>query len=461
MGNATSVKSLPQPFSPPSSDTTHRISHLHHAGEQGVGIQRKTMTPEEVVDVARGLISPVAVPEGGFNGAELKRRKSAGASSRRSFGGKETSAPEKPPMALEPVEYVQLDDETLLPYVERPAEVSELLKHPSNEKLFNTLKAAFPKDAAREHWMALDPEEWRWDELIKHLTTLSRVECPDYAWVFRARQAVRARSVALWEKVGVCLGCDGELLNAGGEDGLPPSWGGLSLGEEGEYDPSQNQVWIEGLEAVDPEEQERMEKALREEFGEIVEDEGEQAAAGMTALLGTIGEGEEEVSVGRPKLTTAQQAANKAANLSDPLLSPSVEFQSATLPRANSRSPRSPSNRPIRSRSFVGLQILTSPNMAQHAFPRSPSSLTPGVNVASLPVFDRGPGSPLFPSGFASLSAEPNLGRSASVGIAGGIKAAPDEFGRGGGGRSWSGLRRKGSGAGLSESELCLRGCVC
>ena len=477
ISNPASLKTLPQPFSRHGPDAVNRVTGL---GGQEIGPQRKAMSPEEVVDIARSLMSPVVIPEGGFKGAELKRRKSAGATSSRrgsELSMSSTTSPEKPPLALEPVEYVQLDDETLLPFVDRPAEVLELISHSSNEKLFKLLKAAFPKAPLRQHWMALSPAEWNWDEFIKHLSTLTRVECPDYAWVFRARQAVRARSVALWEKLGTCLGCDGDLLNAGGEDGLPASWGGLGLGEEGDYDPSANQVWIEGLTAMDARaERKEAERQLKDAFGDIVEDEGEQASAGMTALLGTVGE-EEEEAAGRPRQTTAQREANKRNNPIDPMTSPS--FLSRSLPRDVSASrsaasslggspytPHSPpkfasaasrdrdhdeARKSTRSRSFVGLQILTSPQQQRGSFPKSPSQLTPSSGQTPLPVFDRDPGNPLFPSSFSSLSVEPNLGRTASIGIGGGIKAAPEGFGRGGG--RWGMGGRKQSGAGLSESE--------
>jgi len=428
-------------YSPGGPDAVHRITQLYGT-DNDVGIQRKTLTPEEVVEVARGLSSPVMVPEGGFKQTELKRRKSAGPANRRTQ--QEAAQPENPPVALEPVDYVQLDDETLLPFVDRPAEVAELLKHPSNEKMFKALRAAFPKTPARQHWQAMKPEEWNWDEFCMHLTILSRAECPDYAWVFRARQAVRQRSVALWEKVGVCLGCDGDLLNAGGEDDIPPSWGGLGLGEEGEYDPSQNQVYIAALEAMDPEERERAERELREEFGEIAEDDSE-SAAGMAALLelAVIGEGDEGTRIGgRP---TIPQNPPK----------PSRHGKSASIAHYGEIG-RSPV-RPSRNRSFVGLQILTAPASQpnQSPLPRSPSVVQTPALGASMPIFERGPGSPLFPSSFSSLSVEPNLGRSASVGLAGGMRVSPLEYrGADEGGRRWSAIQRKPSGAGLSESEL-------
>ncbi|WVQ97991.1 hypothetical protein IAU59_005111 [Kwoniella sp. CBS 9459] len=447
----TTAKSpLPEPGS------LHRVHSLHGERDEK-GIQRKIFSPDEVVDIAKSLSSPVLMPEGGFKGAELKRRKSAGASSRP--GTKEA---EKPPVALEPVEYVQMDEDVLLPYVERPAEIEELVNHPANQKLFKLLKAAFPKDAARPNWRELAPEQWNWEEFMNHLTKIDRAESPDYDWIFRARQAVRARSVALWEKLGICLGCDGDLLNAGGEDDIPRSWGGLGLGDEGEYDPTMNQVWIEGLEAVDSNARAKAEQDLAAAFGEIVEDEGEQASAGMTALLGgmdSIGEGEDEGAssgsgrgggglgqAARAIPTTAQKAGN--SHKVDPMLSPSAQFHSP--PRAPQAAKQS------RSKSFVGLQICTSPTAASNQYvPRSPSSQlqTPVLGTATLPVYERGPGSPLFPSSFSSLSAEPNLGRSASVAIAGGGRPPPpvqDEFSR----FDRRGLMRKPSGAGLSESAI-------
>ncbi|WWD21435.1 hypothetical protein CI109_105920 [Kwoniella shandongensis] len=448
---------------PDANEGLHRVQSLH---SEEKGVQRKVYSPDEVVDIARSLSSPVMIPEGGFKGAELKRRKSAGASSRR---GVKDSPEDRPPVALEPVEYVQMDQDVLLPFIDRPAEVTELIDFPANQKLFNLLKAAFPKDPARPNWREISPEEWNWEEFIKHLTKIDRGESHDYDWIFRARQAVRKRSVALWEKLGICLGCDGDLLNAGGEDDIPPSWGGLGLGDEGEYDPSMNQVWIEGLEAVDPDQEAaKAERDLLESFGEIVEDEGEQAAAGMTALLGpldTISRGGSDIaskgshySSSPGRMTPAQRAGNK--DKVDPFTSPSTQFNSLRHEPAQSFS-RSPAKagkgaRESRSKSFVGLQICTSPiSGANQILPRSPGSQlqTPvlGSN-APLPVYERGPGSPMFPSSFSSLSVEPNLGRSASVAVGGGVRppAVQDDFTT----FSRRGLVRKPSGAGLSESAI-------
>ena len=299
--------------------------------------------------------------------------------------------------------------------------------------MFKALRAAFPKTLPKQDWQHSKPEDWNWEQFCLHLTTLTRAECPDYAWVFRARLAVRQRSVALWEKVGVCLGCDGDLLNAGGEDDIPMSWGGLGLGEEGEYDPSGNQVFIAALEAVDPAERERAESELREEFGDFVEDDG-----ALVAMMETVGE--------HPRPT------GRATSRHDPP-------KTRTDPVAQYGDlGRSGKTRPQRSRSFVGLQILTSPkNHPQANVPRSPGVAQTPASGTALPIFERGPGSPLFPSSFSSLSVEPNLGRSASVGLGmaggGGIRVSSAEFEEGGEGRRWSRIQRQASGAELSESE--------
>lgn len=504
----------PVPSAPSTaSDATNRISSYGDDAQA----RAKNYTPDEVLDMARSLASPVLMPTGlsAPKGADLKRRKSAGASLGRSYGSytnpglslsssvssTHSPSPEKQSAALEPVEYVQLDDETLLPYVDRASEVKELMAHPGNVKIFDMLRAAFPKDAARANWKNLPPTEWYWDELVLHLTTTDRIECPDYTWVLRARTAVRRRSVALWEKVGTCLGCDDRLLQAGSEDpDGSATWGGL--GDEEDYEPFRGQVWIEGLSPVDPDEAERAERRFREEFGEIVEDD-DAATAGMTALLGTIGEGDEGSGNG-PGLSGQKGGIKRNTNLQQQSQTPAQ--------RAGSRHQRDPLNSPAnhttalpgispsgggahagspelvgtgtgkrtasRSKSFVGLTIhsgsITSPPSFSRerglglagsgmgmggmgmSMSRSPM-FTPDAEMA-MPTYDRGPGQALFPTGFASLSAEPNLGRAAS-GLVGGIKPQvvpsafsyrPGEAEMGmGGGR----LMRRKSGTGLSESE--------
>ena len=462
-----------------SYDNAHRIQDL----------KAKAMSPEQIFELANSLKSPVAIPEGGFKGAELKRRKSAGSSvSRRSshsLSGMAEISPADPPVALEPVEYVQLDDDVLLPFVDRPEEVADLIEHPANETLFSMLKTTFPKAAPRDHWQALSPEEWNWKEFNRHLA-LSRAECPDYQWIFRARQACRRRSVALWEKLGVCFGCDGDLLNAGGEDGLPSTWGVGPHDRDHDDDESEEyghtQVWIEGLQAVDPEEAERNERAFASAFGEVVEDDERATGLGMGSM-GAIGEDEEEIKdLTSHRKTPSQRAGNQASIdpfTTSPNRRPSLHLaglgQSPTS--ASTTGPRS-----VRSKSFVGLTIQTSPRLGSSggSFVRSPSGsyspinpmsmsmsmssspgLTPTLGHGGGQVYqnERGPDAPLFPGSFKNLSVEPNLGRVAGVGgtpgVPGGKGAGVNNPLAAGGNGKWK-LNRKHSGAGLSESEFAF-----
>jgi hypothetical protein len=418
------------------------------------------MTPDAIFELANSLSNPVAIPEGGFKGAELKRRKSLGAGSRRSssshsVAGMAEPSPSKPPLALEPVEYVQMSDEELLPFVDRPEEVDELLKHENNVKWMGILKAAFPKGSARDHFQALSPEEWNWEEFMRHMH-LPRTACPDYNWIFRARQACRKRSIAHWEKLGTCLGCDGDLLNAGGDDGLPSTWG---IGPDDTDDEDDyiggNQVWIQGLEAVDPEEAERAEREFAGAFGDIVP---ESPGVGL-GMMGAIGEDEDEEET--PSSSTPAQRAGNHASI-DP-------FNSTTHSRSMSNA--SNSSRPVKPHQNVGLTICTSPRLGsssgsiiktpQHSHSISLSSHPSPHREKHHPVYqpDRGIEQPLFPGSFNTLSIEPNLGRAAEKGVTPGVPGGKGAvvsipLAPGGGGR-W-GLNRKASGAGLSESKSII-----
>ncbi|TYJ51404.1 hypothetical protein B9479_008026 [Cryptococcus floricola] len=457
--------------------SAHRVESRSGNGRN---VQKdKLFSPEQVVELARSINSPKTAS------SPLHRAKSA--RSLRSFGSFDGS-PERPQAELEPVEYMQMEEDVLLPFIDRPSEVADLIVHPSNTKLFALLRAAFPKEPARPEWASLDPAQWRWDEFLLHLTQVPRSDVDDYDWVFKDRQAVRSHSVALWEKLGTCLGCDEALLNAGSEDGSPNTWAGLGLDDDGdgEQDAADGHVWIEGLAAEDQTERAHAERQLRDAFGGIVEDEGEAAAAGMTALLGPVGEAEKG-----GELTPAQRAGQR--DRIDPMgtgtglgLGGITESPVDTTFKSVSHSPTTSTAPPRQSRpSFVGLQICTSPSNG-HSFPRSPSLTTtslsaslsasaqntspPSPSLSTSPhiplySYDRDPGNPLFPSSFSTLSLEPNLGRRASSSVNGG---AGGMCGRGGGGAVpmredvVGELRRKGLGfggrkasqAGLSESAI-------
>jgi hypothetical protein len=400
------------------------------------GIQRKTLSPEEVVELAKSLNSPTmdAPPN-------LQRRKSLGASSKKV---------QEEIQSLEPVEYVQLDEDTLLPFVDRPAEVLELMQHPSNQALFDNLKAAFPRAPARQNWSELLPNEWNYDEFVQHMTTVDRITCPDWAWATRAREAVRQHSIALWEKLGICLGCNADLLNAGdsiGED----NWGGLGLGDLD--DPNvQSQVWVEGLMAGERTPELSMtptplsaldDRAQLPDFAEFSDEETMPSMGGME----TIGEDEDELSktasnsrqASTEKRPTPAQVAGGRGPMIDPFSSPDRQ----TTALHDDPQPRA------RSKSSVGLQILTSPSIPHTAMFHSPSS----HRNKGFIEHDRQIGDPLFPSSFSNVGLAPSLGRKASH-----VDAGPEMMPLAGAYGKSLGFSRKVSAAGLSESE-CWDSC--
>ncbi|WVQ76109.1 hypothetical protein IAR50_005751 [Cryptococcus sp. DSM 104548] len=461
---STRPSALPVPEAV-NKGSAHRVeSRSSHRNVQ----KDKMFSPEQVVELARSINSPKAAA------SPLHRAKSA--RSLRSF----ENSPEKEQAELEPVEYVQMEEDVLLPFVDRASEVADLIAHPSNVKLFALLRAAFPKEPARPNWQTLNPEEWRWDEFLLHLTQVNRDDVDDYDWVYKDRQAVRKHSVALWEKLGTCLGCDEELLNAGSEDGSPNTWAGLGLDEDGEQDGNDGHVWIEGLAAQDQTERAHAERQLRDAFGGVVEDEGEAAAAGMTALLGPIGEDK------GGELTPAQRAAQKdkidpmggglgLGGLGEIPESPVEYTRHRKSSSLHSTSPTMSTSARQGRPSFVGLQICTAPSNGR-SFSRSPSLTTTSLSTSAhntcppspslsttshLYTYDRDPGNPLFPSSFSNLSLQPNLGRRASSSLNGGaggmggkggaVPMREDVVGE---------LRKKGLGgrkysqAGLSESAI-------
>lgn len=340
---------------------------------------------------------------------------------------------------------------------------------------------------------------------------ISRAECDDFNWIRKARQAIRARSEAMWERLALLLGVDPDMANMGEEydevfgpggalgdvfdsDATTPSMGLASpmlytmhddrfgfIGDEH----SRDQVWVEGLEAAASSPSDgNDDETPAGSFGNRKARLSDDAASGLQlsdtwseprslsplpvvpGAMETIGEGEEDAghragtrSTG--KLTTAQRAAEEKNK--DP-------FMMSPSPRDSPLGRYVPTTQKSRARSFVGLQICTMPSLPatlpNDYYRRDGDHSGFQQADANMPHLERGPGNPLFPASFSSLSLAPTLpnnnpalkragtmapGRAGASSGSGSQASTPK---MGGGGRPpWTELMRRKSRGGLSESK--------
>lgn len=113
-----------------------------------------------------------------------------------------------------PAVFTPMPDGVLLPFVDRPAEVTQLLNELPTCRLFQLLKALFPESmhAMKEgEENQEDPTKWTFARLSQHLMESTRMECDDKSWVGLARTCIRTRSEALWERFKGALGVPAEL----------------------------------------------------------------------------------------------------------------------------------------------------------------------------------------------------------------------------------------------------------
>ncbi|KAJ9093928.1 hypothetical protein QFC19_008162 [Naganishia cerealis] len=527
---------------------------------------QKMLSPEQVVEIAESLKSPIMKSDdddavfsssvGGrlsrnssYSRRNLKRSGSGGSLNKGSFNrgrfsgdlsftphDEEVSAPPASvaappePMELEPMEYVEMNEDVFLPYIDRPAEVAELLDLPSNRELLEVIRPTFPVESAAanpadpEAWRQVRPEEWTWSEFREGHLMVTRAECDDFDWIRKARQALRARSECLWERFGLLLGVDPDMMNMGEEyddvfapggalgdvfdsDTTSPSLGIASpavfmshddrfgfIGDENARD----QVWVEGLEANGSPSSfnaSNEEDSAAASFGDRKTRMSDDGLAGLqlygtgpearsaspppgaAGAMETIGEGEEEghslATRTKPRLTPAQRAA--AEPTEDPFgkSNPSSTPLSLTSdsPLGSSLLGKSaPISRKPRTKSFVGLQIHTMPSLPttlpNYDYQRDRDHSGFQQADANMPHLERGPGNPLFPASFASLSLAPTLpnnnpalkrasflaaSNAAAQSNASGSQANTPKMGNGR--PPWTEFARRKSRGGLSESE--------
>lgn len=387
--------------------------------------------------------------------------------------------------------------------------------------LVDFLSSAFPTESSAdpndpEGWRRVRPEEWTWQEFKNGHLMASRAECDDFDWIRKARQAVRARSEALWERVGLLLGVDAEMINMGEEyddvfapggalgdvfdsDATTPSMGVASPAMYSVHDDrfgfigdehARDQVWVEGLQAVSssPSETDNDDDTPAGSFGNRKPRPMVNASPGLQLSgtgseprslsplpglpgMDTIGESDDEPpQLGGQsmsgKLTTAQRAAQ------EPVQDPFGRTPPTPASLVGDLSRSLPGIQKPRTKSFVGLQIFTMPSLPttlpNEYYRRDGDHSGFQQADANMPHLERGPGNPLFPASFSSLSLAPTLPnnnpalkRSSSMaqgraGASSGSGSQASTPKMGGGRPPWTELMRKKSRGGMSESELCV-----
>lgn len=171
------------------------------------------MSPEQLVDLARQSTSPRYVPP-------------------------PSSAPSTPhPLALAspgglsghvagtmtaPATFTPLPDDIYLPFIDRPAEVAQLISIPPTTKLFSLLAQTFPRKQGPEDIndsiFSADPAKWSFGTLRLWLTTVDRPTASDALWVRNARKCVLSHSELIWERLKGALGVPPELEVDGQDD---------------------------------------------------------------------------------------------------------------------------------------------------------------------------------------------------------------------------------------------------
>ncbi|KAG7443542.1 uncharacterized protein BT62DRAFT_316311 [Guyanagaster necrorhizus] len=119
--------------------------------------------------------------------------------------------------ALQPT-FTPLPDDILLPFIDRPAEVSALISSPPSSRLFALLQLTFT--GTKTH-SAVDPAKWSYAQLHDWLVKTTREEASDTLWVAYARACILAHSELIWERVKGALGIPPELDIS--DDGLDTS----------------------------------------------------------------------------------------------------------------------------------------------------------------------------------------------------------------------------------------------
>lgn len=100
----------------------------------------------------------------------------------------------------------ELDEDIILPYRDRPAEIAELLSLSSNEHIYTLLRDSLLSGSSSSA-KSDTPAGWTWERFDQHLKS-SREEINDSKWIEAARRCLEHRGENLWARFRDIIGID-------------------------------------------------------------------------------------------------------------------------------------------------------------------------------------------------------------------------------------------------------------
>jgi hypothetical protein len=403
-----------QSFGRSSSPTLNR-PHSPGALARASSTKGKRLAPEEIVRLARESGPHAYVPSSSSSQWD---------SASNSPLGSPVIDPSYLPghSGIAPASFTELPNNIWLPFIDRPAEVSNLIATPPTRRLFallaQTLSSVEISDTTDPPPTAEDDATtWSYAQLEHWLCKIPRATADDHTWIRQARICVLAHSELIWERMKGALGVPPELdtsikppppLQA--EDGSA-----VLTDDEDEFyvnEPEDVEVSIEPLVRphTPPHSAAGHEAGASGGLGYIGEEDEEAAEESGTSNSTKQPETKKEEDIVQGlRISTAPQLVDDIVVINSPLLPPS--HSPALFGQGPSPGP-SPSDFHLDASTSAqsGLGAASAPNSAS-ARPRSSSISSFGStrsragSMAGHNDVSERAGHPLFPSSFAHISA--------------------------------------------------------
>ncbi|KZT09859.1 uncharacterized protein LAESUDRAFT_673473 [Laetiporus sulphureus 93-53] len=312
------------------------------------------------------------------------------------------------PVPPSPVSFTPLPDNIILPFIDRPSEVTQLITIPPNSRLFALLAQTFPAEArtptgkeSADSLLSRDPKQWTFAELEYWMKNVDRDVADDVLWVGKARTCIMAKSELIWERIKGALGVPPELdvdeeipsMNEPGYLSTPltpeserypavfePPSPLLAVNPALSPSPERQDIVIEPVVATNanvtrPPPSSTLDVSASHELHDVREEDEEEAEGGSSS---DIGHNEQREIQGLRIVTSP------------------ISLRSQNYGPSPSGSP-----------AFVPLGSPASPSPM--TVPRSMRGVSQDGDTPYDALQERGPGHPLFPSSFAQLSIQPTL----------------------------------------------------